>query len=347
VNIGSTRYPDPVQVRQFQTDLLERLNALPGVTAATTTRTLFLSRLPNMGPVTLAGAPPAADGDAVVSVTNDFVHPTFFTTMGITLRRGRGFESGDVPGSTQVVIVNETFVQRFVPDGDPIGKRFTRGNPQDTTSVWQTIVGVAADTRRSGLTEQVRPEAYRPTTQATPRTLEVLVRTSGPPLDLVPSVRQAVRELDPNIAIAQLRTVEGAMAEAVAARRFVMLLLGAFAALAVTLAAIGIYGVLAYLLGQRTRELGIRMALGADRRQVLALVFGQSMRQVLPGIVIGVAGALALTRLLRSQLYGVQPTDPVTFAVVVLLLVSVALLATWVPARRSVSISPVEALRND
>jgi len=280
-------------------------------------------------------------------VTNDFVHPTFFTTMGMPIKRGRGFESGDVPSGTQVVVVNETFVKRFVPDGNAIGKRFTRGNPQDTTSVWQTIVGVVADSRRSGLTEEVRPEAYRPTTQATPRTLEVLVRTSGAPLALVPAVRQAVRELDPNMAVAGIRTVEGAMAEAVAARRFVMLLLGAFAALAVTLAAIGIYGVLAYLLGQRTRELGIRMALGADRRSILSLVFGQSMRQVLPGIAIGIAGALALTRLLGSQLFGVQPTDPLTFAAVIALLMSVALLATWVPARRSVSVSPVEALRHD
>lgn len=156
-----------------------------------------------------------------------------------------------------------------------------------------------------------------------------------------------MRNLDPNIAITQIRTVEGAMADAVAARRFVMLLLAAFAALAVTLAAIGIYGVLAYLLGQRTRELGIRMALGADRRSVLALVFGQSLRQIVPGIVIGVVGALALTRLLRSQLYGVQPTDPMTFAAVVVLLVAVALLATWVPARRSVNVNPLEALRHD
>jgi putative ABC transport system permease protein len=206
---------------------------------------------------------------------------------------------------------------------------------------------VAADSRRSGLGEPVRPEAYRPTTQIAPRSMEVLVRTAGPPLALVPAVRDLIREMDPDLAISQVRSVEGALAEAIATRRFVMLLLGAFAALAVVLAAIGIYGVLAYLLGQRTRELGIRMALGADRRAVLALVFRQSLGHVLPGVIIGAAGALALTQLLRSQLFGVQPTDPVTFLAVTLLLLGVALLATWVPARRALRVNPLEALRHD
>jgi putative ABC transport system permease protein len=347
VNMGSTRYPEPSHVRQFQTDLLERLNALPGVAAATGITTLFLSRLPNMSPIALEGAPAPADADPIVSVTSDFVHPSFFAAMRIPLVHGRGFETSDVAGATPVVIVNETFVRRFLPGEDPIGRRFTRGNPQDTAAVWQTIVGVVADSRRSGLNEPVRPEAYRPTTQVAPRSLEVLVRAGGPPLALVPAVRGLLRELDADMAVSQVRTVEGALAEAIAARRFVMLLLGAFAALAITLAAIGIYGVLAYLLGQRTRELGIRMALGADRDAVLALVFRQSMRHVLPGLAVGTAGALAFTRLLRSQLFGVEPTDPTTFAAVILLLGGVALLATWVPARRALRVNPQEALRHD
>jgi putative ABC transport system permease protein len=173
----------------------------------------------------------------------------------------------------------------------------------------------------------------------------VLVRTAGPPLALVPQVRAALRELDPNMAMAQLRTVEGTMAEAVAARRFVMVLLGAFATLAVVLAALGIYGVLTYLVGQRTRELGIRMALGANRGSVLGLVLRQSARHVLPGVLLGTAGALGLTRLLRSQLFGVGATDPLTFVAVTLLLVSVALLASWIPAHRAARTDPMDALR--
>jgi putative ABC transport system permease protein len=347
VTTGATRYPEPTQVRHFQGELLERLNALAGVEAVTGVNTLFLSRLPNMSPVAVEGAPPAADGELVVSVTSDFVHPSFFDAMQVPIVRGRGFEPGDVADGLPVVIVNEAFVRRFFADQDPIGRRFTRGNPQDTSAFWQTIVGVAADSRRSGLSEPVRPEAYRPTSQAAPRSMEILVRTAGPPLALVPSVRSLLRELDADMVMSQVRTVEGALAEAVAARRFVMLLLGAFAVLAVTLAAIGIYGVLAYLLGQRTRELGIRMALGADRGAVLALVFRQSMAQVLPGVVIGAVSALALTRLLRSQLFGVAPTDPVTFIVVTLLLLGVAVLATWVPAQRALRVKPLEALRHD
>jgi ABC-type antimicrobial peptide transport system permease subunit len=244
-----------------------------------------------------------------------------------------------------VVVVNETFVRRFLPDADPIGRRLTRGDPEDPDAVWQTIVGVAADSRRSGLFESIRPEAYRPLAQAAPRSLDVLVRTAGAPLAIAPQIRATLRDLDPNIAIAELRTVEQAFADAVATRRFVMMLVVGFATLAVGLAAIGIYGVLSYIVGQRTRELGIRMALGADRPAVLALVLRQSMRYALPGVALGAAGALTVTRLLRSQLFGISPADPLTFAGATLLLVGVGLLASWIPAYRATRVQPLTALR--
>jgi putative ABC transport system permease protein len=345
VSAGASRYPEPASVRQFQTELLERIGALAGVESATGVTTLLLSRLPNMSPVAIEGFPPPGDDDAVVSVTNDIVHPSFFETMRVPLLRGRGFDPSDAAGGTPVVIVNETFVRRFLPDTDPIGRRFTRGDPQDSAAVWQTIVGVVADTRRSGLSEPVRPEAYRSSTQFAPRSLQVLVSTAGPPLTMVRPVRDILAGLDPDMALSQINTVEDNLAEALATRRFVMLLLASFAVMAVTLAAIGIYGVLAYLVGQRTRELGIRMALGAGRGAVLDLVVRQSMRHVLPGVVIGAAGALALTRLLQSQLFGVPATDPVTFVAVTVLLVGVALVATGVPAWRAVRTRPVEALK--
>jgi putative ABC transport system permease protein len=347
VSTGAASYPEPAHVRNFQGSLLERLGAIPGVEAATGITTLQLARLPNMSPVAIEGQPAPGDGDAVTSVTSDFVAPGFFRAMGMPIVRGRGFEPTDVAGGPQVVVVNETFVRRFLPGETPLGRRFTRGDPEDPDAVWQTIVGVVADSRRSGLTMPIRPEAYRPTSQVAPRSMEVLVRTAGPPLAIVPQVRAVLRELDPNLALAQLRTVEAAMADALAARRFVMTLLATFAAVAVALAAIGIYGVLAYLVGQRTRELGIRMALGADRRAILGLVLRQSGRHVLPGVVLGVGGALALTRVLRSQLVDVSPGDPLTFGAVTALLVAVALLASWIPARRAARVEPAVALREE
>jgi predicted permease len=347
VSTPTARYPETDHVRQFHAELIERLNALPGVESAATVTTLLLSRLPNMSPVTLEGMPPPSDDELVTAVTNDFAHPAFFEAMGMPLVGGRGFEAADVSGGPQVAIVNEAFVRRFMPGEDPIGRRFTRSDPQNPDAVWQTIVGVVADARRSGLAEPVRPGAFRPTTQVQPRSMEVLVRTAGPPLALAGPVRGVLRELDPDMALAQLGTVDAALAEAIAARRFVTLLLGGFALLALTLAAIGIYGVLAYLVGRRTRELGIRMALGANRGTVLGLVFRQSMLHVLPGVALGAFGALALTRLLQSQLYGVAPTDPVTFLAVTALLVAIALFATWIPARRAVRVDPVQALRQE
>lgn len=347
VSIGAARYPDPAQVRQFQAALLERVSTLPGVRAATGATTLFLSRLPNMGPVTVEGQPPAGPDDLVVSVTNDAVYPGFFEAMQMPIVRGRGFLPTDQVEAPVVVVVNETFVRRFLPGEDPIGRRFTRGNPTDSAAVWQTIVGVVADARRSGLAEPPRPEAFRPSTQVAARSFEILVRTTGPALELAAPIRAALRDLDSQIAMAQLRTVEGAMAEAVAARRFVMLLLGGFAALALVLAAIGIYGILAYLVSQRRREIGIRLALGAEPGAVLGMVLRQSLVQVMPGVVLGVAGALALTRLLQSQLFGVQRTDPVTFLAVAGLLVGVAVLASWIPARRAARVSPMTALRTE
>jgi predicted permease len=342
VSAGMSRYPEPPHVRQFHTQFLERLNALPGVEAATGISTLLLSRLPTMGPIAIEGQPPRT---APVPVTSDVVDPGFFHAMRIPIVRGRELNSGDILGGMPVVVVNETFVRRFLPDADPIGRRLTRGDPEDPDAVWQTIVGVAADSRRSGLFESIRPEAYRPLAQAAPRSLDVLVRTAGAPLAIAPQIRATLRDLDPNIAIAELRTVEQAFADAVATRRFVMMLVVGFATLAVGLAAIGIYGVLSYIVGQRTRELGIRMALGADRPAVLALVLRQSMRYALPGVALGAAGALTVTRLLRSQLFGISPADPLTFAGATLLLVGVGLLASWIPAYRATRVQPLTALR--
>ena len=347
VSLGTERYPGAPEIRELERQLLESVRAMPGVTGATAINTLFLSRLPNMGSIAMEGAEAPDPDDAVTSVTTDFVEPAFFETMGIPIVRGRGFQATDIPDAPSVAVVNETFVRRFSPDADPIGRRFTWGDTEDTATTWHTIIGVARDTRRSGIVADVRPEAYRSTGQYAIRGRDILVRTTGEPLALVPEVRALLRRLDPDLPMASVRTVEQAMGEAVATRRFVMLLLAGFAAVAVLLTAVGIYGVLAYLVARRTREMGVRIALGAARADVVRLVVRDGLRSILPGVAIGIAGALLLTRLLTSQLFGVSPTDPLTFAAVTALLLGVALTATWVPARRASRVEPMTTLREE
>jgi putative ABC transport system permease protein len=347
VTAPTARYPGPEQVGVFHAGLLERIEALPGVEAAAAANTLFLHRLPSMSGVTIEGQPPALDGEPVINVTNDYVSTGFFDAMDIPLVRGRAFESGDEAGGQQVVIVNEAFARRLLPGQDPLGRRFARCDATDPDAVWQTIVGVVADTRRAGLAEPVRPEAYRPFTQLPPRSIEVLVATSVPPLSIVPQLRELVHELDPNMAVAELRTVETALADALATQRFVMVLLSGFAALALMLAVIGLYGVLAFLVAQRRREIGLRMAIGAGRRDVIVMILRQSLHYVVPGVVLGALAAVLLTRGLQNQLYGVSATDPATYAGLCLLLVAVAMAASWFPARRAADVDPMIALRDD
>jgi putative ABC transport system permease protein len=345
VSPGASGYPEQAQVRELYDQLFARIGAIPAVESVSATTTLLLPRYPSMGMVAIEGQAPIAESESTVSVTSDFVHPDFFRTVGMPIVRGRGFEASDGVDAVPVVLVNETFVRRFLPGEDPVGRRFTRGDPENEDAFWVTIVGVVADARREGLTAPVRPAGFRPTSQAIPRSLEVVLRTTGNPMAVAPEVRSIVRDLDPNLPVVQMRTVREAVAETVAAQRFVLMLLLAFAGLAVMLAAIGIYGVLSYLVEQRTRELGVRMALGAEPQAVQVLVLRQAAAHVLPGIVIGAAGALALSRLLAAELHGVTPTDPLTFAAVAALLFLVALVASLLPARRAARMDPMIALR--
>jgi predicted permease len=300
-----------------------------------------------MAPITIEGAPPRDSDDAVESVPYDAVSMTFFDAMRVPLVSGRHFTASDRDSSTNVVMVNQAFVRRYYPDGNANGKRFTFGDGTGDNVQWFEIVGVVADTRRSGLIEPPRPEAYFPQAQFQARGLTYVVRTAGEPTAMVSAIRGAVRELDPLLPLSAVQTLEQGLAESLAARRFVMLLLTGFAALALVLASIGIYGVVAYLVTQRTRELGIRFALGAHRYDVLRLIVRQSLGHVLPGIIIGTVAALLLTRFLRAQLYGVAPTDPLTFVGVGAVLVGVCVLASLIPAMRAARTDPLTALRQD
>jgi putative ABC transport system permease protein len=278
-------------------------------------------------------------------VPYDSVTPGFFTTLQIPLRRGRFFTSGDGPDAQAVAIVNEAFVRRFFPDQDPLGRRVTFDNPGRPDTRWQTIVGVVADTKRGGFGRAPWAEIYFPMRQAPDPRVYVFLRTSGDPMALAAAAQAAVWSIDRDQPIAAIRTVRELLAQQEANRRFTTLLLGLFAAVALVLAAIGIYGVIAYATAQRTQEIGIRLALGADQRSVMRLVLAGGLRIAVAGLALGLAGAFALTRVLSGLLYGVGSRDPVTFVLVPFALLLVALAACWIPARRAMKVDPLIALR--
>jgi putative ABC transport system permease protein len=274
----------------------------------------------------------------------DAATPNYFQTMGMTLVKGRTFTAQDSGETTKVAVINETMVRRYWPDDDPLGKRFKFGDA-GSNAPWITIVGVIRDVRRQGLDRPIRIESYLPHQQLTARSMEIVVRTIGDPLTLAGAVREAVWSLDRDLPIGAIQTMEHILARTTSQRQLNMLLLGLFASVALILSAVGIYGVMAYSVTQRTHEIGIRMALGAARRDVLKLVVGQAAGLTFVGVAIGLVAAFALTRFMSSLLFGVSATDPVTFALISMLLIAVALLASYVPARRAMKVDPMIALR--
>jgi putative ABC transport system permease protein len=346
VNLPRQRYNTGAASNQFYDQLLSRTRAIPGVESADMISSLLLSRLPNSASIVLEGKPNLPPGDENLPVAYDAVSPTLLRTLRMNLLRGRGFEVTDRAGTPYVAIINESFVRRFFKNENPIGQRFSFGRP-DNDSGWINIVGVVRDAKRSGVDQEVMPYAFLPYSQIPQGRMQVVVRTSGDPLLAVPNVREAMRAIDPMQPISNVRTLEQDLAKGLAPRRFVMLLLASFAGAAVVLAAIGIYGVLSYMVSRRTREFGVRMALGAEPRQMLQLVMRQAGKQVGVGVVIGLAGALVAGRLIRAQLFGVPAVDTWTQAAVVLILCAVAVVAVWVPARRATGADPLIALRTD
>ena len=347
LSLPASRYPDAEARRAFHAELHERLGALPAVSEVGTVSTLFLTALPNMGGVTVEGRADLAEATREFPVVQDAASPGFFGAAGMEVVTGRALSVTDGPDAVSVAVVNETFVRIFLAGLNPIGQRFTWGSADAEDPGWITIVGVAGDARRSGLDQAVRPSAFLPMAQDPRPRMEVLLRTAGDPLGIVSAVRAAVAAIDEQLPLTRVRTLEQAMAEQLAQRRFVTWLLGVFAASAVALAGVGIFGVMAYVVGQRTREIGIRIALGAERSEVLRRVMGEGMAHAGMGLVLGTLAAFGLTRYVRSQLFGLEPTDPATFVGAATVLLAAAALACLVPARRAAAVDPMVALREE
>ena len=347
LQLPAAKYDQPARIAGFHEQLIERLAALPGAESAAAGSTLLLSRLPNSASINIEGRPPLPGNAQNIPVPYDSVSPEFFTTLQIPLRRGRFFSRADGSDAQEVAIVNEAFVRRFYPTEDPLGRRVTFNTPGQPDTRWQTIVGVVADTKRGGFGREPWAEIYFPMRQAPDRRVYAFVRTSGDPMALAAAAQAAVWSIDRDQAIAGVRTARDLLAQQEANRWFTTLLLGLFAAVALVLAVIGIYGVIAYGTAQRTQEIGIRLALGADRGSVLRLVLAGGLRIATAGLTLGVVGAFALTNVLSGLLYNVGARDPVTFIAVPGILLVVALAASWIPARRAMKVDPLIALRSE
>jgi putative ABC transport system permease protein len=332
------------QVNIFYDQLIERVKNLPGVKAVAGIDPLPLSNNNVSSRFVVEGAPLVALADRPNSGIR-VVTPDYFQTMSIPSLKGRSFTEQDRDNTAKVIIVNEALASRYWPNGDAIGKRLGFFEDDPGKQVWRQIVGVVGNVRHKALEIEVTAEVYFPYKQLPRNFMNLVVRTASDPSSMVPAIRNQVLSVDKDQPVSDIMTMDQRVAGAVASTRFVMSLLGAFSMLALGLAAVGIYGVMAYLVTQRTQEIGVRMALGAQKRDVLKLVVGRGMALAVMGIAIGLVASLALTRLMRSLLFEVTPTDWLTFVITSLVLLTVALLACYIPARRAAKVDPLVALR--
>jgi putative ABC transport system permease protein len=346
VAIPNAKYrSDTMRVQYFER-AIEAVRAVPGVTDVGLASVLPFSGGWSTGSFTVEGYQPPT-GKPGPWGDQRTVSAGLFKTLRVPLIKGRLFTEQDGAGSPAVVVVDDELVKRYWPNVDPIGRRITFNDVQrDSVIEWITVVGVVAHTKHEGLDAENRVQLYFPYRSGVGGNMSFAVRTVGDPTKALPAIRSAIHSVDRDVPIANIATMEANITSSMGQRRFAMLLLGLFAVMAVVLASIGIYGVMSYSVTQRSHEIGIRMALGAARRSVLAMVMRQGLVLVGLGVVIGVAGSLALTRLIASQLFGVKPTDPTTFVSVAVTLVGVAALATLIPGMRATRVDPVVALRD-
>jgi putative ABC transport system permease protein len=342
------KYKTWAQVTDFYSRLTQHLAALPGVIAVGGTNRIPLAGSENMEFINVEGRPAPPPGQEEVS-DHRVVTPDYFRAMGIPLISGRGFSDADNADSDRVAIVNQRFAERFFPGQEVIGRRLTE-DAHNPKPVWLRIVGVVRDVKHSGLDASARIQYYEPLTQTRQHEngLNLAIRVSmADPMGIAQAVRGEIHALDPDLAISDVKPMREWVSQSLERRRFQTILIAGFAALALLLTVIGLYGVISYSVSQRTAEIGVRMALGAAAGDVARLVLKEGFLFVAAGLTVGLAGALAVTRLLAAQLYGVSARDPWTFAAVPLVLVIVAMAACWIPARRAMRVDPLVALRNE
>ena len=341
VSLPGSRYGQPPSRVQFYRRLFESIDALPGVQASGATSFLPLTGLGAATSFEVVGQPKAPAGEEPVAdvrvVANDY-----FRAMGIPLLRGRLFHEGDAADESSRVVINQTMAEKYWPGEDPVGRR-VKISWNDTRE--DEIIGVVADVRHAGLESTPRAMTYWPYPRFPYPGMALVIRTATDPAAVVNPVVSIVRSQDPDLAVSNIRTMEEVVSESVGERRLTMILLAVFAGAALLLAAVGIYGVIAYSVTQRTQEIGVRMALGAQKRDVLRMIVGHAILLALGGIVLGAAGAVVLTRFMTDLLFNVRPRDPLTFVAVAAVLGTVALAASYLPGRRAASVDPAVALR--
>jgi putative ABC transport system permease protein len=341
LSLPESKYSKDEQKSAFFKQTMEKLGAIPGVESAGAVLTLPFAGDDIGFPLSIEGRPEPPPGK-INSVGYQITTPGYFRTMKIPLIKGRDFTDEDNVNAPGVAIINETAARRYWPDEDPVGKRIKLGGQN---SPWLTVVGVAGDVKHYSLNRESRAEGYVSYLQSPFSFMDIVIRAKEKPLSLVSAIRTTIIEIDPNQPISAVHTMEELLSDSVAKARFTSLLVAIFSILALSLASVGIYGVISYSVTQRTHEIGIRLALGAKQTDILKLVVGQGMILAVAGVSIGLLAAFILTRLMTSLLYGVSATDPVTFAVISILLMGVALLSSYIPARRAMRVDPMVALR--
>jgi putative ABC transport system permease protein len=334
--LPETKYKDKAQIESFYSEVRAGVSGVPGVQAVELCQVVPFSGDGQGGPFTVEGFEHQQSKVAWLRSST----PGYFAAMGMPVLKGRGFESTDTEKSQPVAIVDEKLASMYSPDRDLVGKRINIGG-----GPWLTIVGVVPNVKNRKLDEEAWPYVYRPYSQWVRRETMLVVRSSVDPTSLVAGIRGEVAKLDPELPLSDVRTIQQAMDRSLVTTRLTNSLLVGFAATALLLALTGIYGVMSLNVANRRNEFGIRLALGAQTSNVLKLILGQGLKLAIVGVALGSLAAVAFTRLLKGLLFGISASDPLTFVVIAALLVGVALLACWVPARRATKVDPLEALR--
>jgi len=340
LSLSRSRYSEDRQQAAFFQEALERLKSLPGIRSAGATTGLPLTLQLSGSDFRIEGQPEPEAGKEMIINTRS-VSPGYFETLGISLIKGRDFDNRDKSDAPGAAIINHDLARIYFSNEDPIGKRITFDDGQS----WMSIVGIIGDVKQLGLDSSAKPEVYFPYLQVASPSMSIVVRTASDPLGLAAAVKSQIRMVDKDLPINEAKTMQQLLADSLSGRRFNMLLLTVFAMVALVLAIVGIYGVMSYTVTQRTHEIGLRVAIGAQPGDVFRMVIGQGMKLALIGVAFGLVGAFGLTRLMTTMLFGVEPTDPVTFAGIAVLLTSVALVACYLPGRRAMKVDPLVALR--